>query len=139
MSWWRLSARPGGHLLLAGRLPARRVVQRAAGMIKRSIVIPIADNDGRPLTAEIAAIEAELLGLIDGYSVFGSAGVWRSSDRAIYRDRSVTFIVVADEATDAELVARLPEWAERLRQVVLYTDRVVVEVGLVVVVDAHNI
>jgi hypothetical protein len=110
----------------------RRRVRRIEGMVKRTIVVPITDNDGQPLTAEIARIQAELLSLIGGFSVVGSAGVWRSSDSAVYRDRSVTFTVVTDETTDAELVAQLPEWADRLRQVVLYTDRAIVEVWLVV-------
>lgn len=114
------------------------VVQRTAGMVQRTIVVPVADNDGRQLTAEIAGIEAELLSLIGGYSVTGSAGVWRSDDSTTYRDHSVTFTVIADEATDAVLLERLPLWAARLRQVMLFTYKTVVEIGLVVVTDGDN-
>lgn len=115
---------------------ARYVVQTAAGMVKR--IVPLTDNDGRPLSAEIAAIEAELLRLIGGYSVCGSAGVWRSSASATYRDRSGTFTVVADEATDLLFMERLPVWADRLRQVMLFTDKTLVEVDLVVLADGAN-
>jgi hypothetical protein len=107
-------------------------------MTKRTVIVPITDNDGRSLAPEIANIEIELLRLVGGFSVNASAGVWSSPDGTTYRDQNLTYVVVGDEVTDARLTDRLHEWAIWLRQEVLYTDSSVVEVAQTVVGDEHS-
>jgi hypothetical protein len=109
------------------------VLQRTGSMVKRTIVVPTIDNDGRRLDAEIAKIEIELLGLGAAYTVNVSAGVWESPAGIIYRDPALTYMVVTSPAVDAALTERLTAWACWLRQEMLYTDSVVVEVAHAVI------
>jgi hypothetical protein len=107
-------------------------------MVKRTIVVPIIDNGGRRLDAEIAKIEIELLGLVGRFTVHISACVWESPAGTIYRDPSLTYRIVTSLAVDATLTERLPQWAAWLRQEVLYSDSAVVEVAHAVRSDVRD-
>ena len=97
-------------------------------MVKRTVVLPIRDNDGRRLTAELAECERELLRVAGGFTKTASSGAWVGAGGRTYRDRSRQYSIVLDPGSDAELVAMLPDWARRLRQEAIYTDRAIVDV-----------
>lgn len=100
-------------------------------MIERTIVLPVRDNDGRSLAREVASVKSELLAIAGGYSESKQSGAWRDEDGTVYRDQSWRVTTTVDEQQDKAIVARLPEWCERLRQICLYTHTTPVESAFV--------
>lgn len=100
-------------------------------MIERTIVLPARDNDGVSLAREVASVKRELLAVAGGYSEVKQRGAWRDDDGTVYRDSSWRVTTTIDESQDAAIMARLPEWCERLRQICLYTHATTVDSGFV--------
>lgn len=100
-------------------------------MIERTIVLPLRDNDRVSLAREVASVKSELLAIAGGYSESKQSGAWRDEDGTVYRDRSLRVATTVDQEQDAAIVARLPEWCERLRQICLYTHATTVESAFV--------
>lgn len=100
-------------------------------MVKRTIVLPLDDNEGLPLARQIDQAEAVILGLAGGYSRHDSSGVWLDVGGDRYSDRSITLTVVSTDQVDAAIVAALPGLAALLRQRSLYSDATAVTVAFV--------
>ena len=96
-------------------------------MIERTIVLPARDNDGVSLAAQVASVKRELLAVAGGYSEVKQRGAWRDDDGTVYRDSSWRVTTTVGEQQDKAIVARLPEWCERLRQICLYTHATTVD------------
>lgn len=96
-------------------------------MVERTLILPLRDNDGRSLAREVASIKSELLAIAGGYSEVRHHGAWRDEDGTVYRDTSWRVTTTVDEQQDKAIVARLPEWCERLRQICLYTHATTVD------------
>jgi hypothetical protein len=96
-------------------------------MVERVIVLPTRDNAGRSLTRQVNAVRDEILHIAGGYSETRQAGAWLDEDGTVYHDASVRLTTTVDEPTDARIVALLPEWCERLRQICLYTHATTVD------------
>jgi hypothetical protein len=89
-------------------------------MLERAIVLPTRDNDGVSLARTITAIRKELLALAGGFSETRQQGRWVDGGK-VYRDTSLRIVTTVDSEQDAQIVARLPVWCARLRQLCLYT------------------
>lgn len=89
--------------------------------LERVVIVPDVDNDGTSLEPERAAIEEELLNIAGGFTSDRVQGGWRGENGRCYRDSSTRYTLGVDAATDAAIVARLPEWCARLRQLALFT------------------
>lgn len=99
-------------------------------MTKRTIILPRTDNDGRPLTAELAAVESELLTIAGGFTKLPATGEW-SDGGHVYHDRNFAYWATVDDAQDVRIMAAMPAWCQALRQVSLYTDASPVSVSFV--------
>lgn len=99
-------------------------------MVERTIVLPIRDNDGVSLAAQLRSIRLEILALAGGYSETKQHGAWRNGATDYY-DSSWRISTTVEPDIDARLIERIPAWAERLRQVCIYTHAVQVQADFV--------
>lgn len=90
-------------------------------MIERILVLPTRDNDGVSLAREVAQVKRDILTLAGGYSEVKQRGAWRDEDGTVYHDPSIRLTTTVGPEQDAAIVARLPFWCGRLRQICLYT------------------
>lgn len=97
---------------------------------ERTIVLPLADNDGNSLWDELNTIFDTILELAGGYSVVPQDGVWKDAKRT-YVDKSLRVLVVSSLETDTLIEKCLPHWCRQLRQQCLYTHTVHVAVTFV--------
>lgn len=101
-------------------------------MIKRTIVLPVLDNDGKPLAKELEAAEAMFLEIVGGYTCADATGSWRDPKTGItYTEANQTYTIVSDEWEDQAVQAIIPKLAEALRQVTIYTESTIVDVSFV--------
>lgn len=99
-------------------------------MVKRTVVLPRKDNDGRSLRSQLASVETDMRNIAGGFTRSPATGEWADSGR-IYRDSNYAYWLTVDASADAELVAAMPDWAKLLRQEALYTDASQVDVQFV--------
>ncbi len=64
-------------------------------MREASFILPLANNEGRPVRAAHAAVERELASTFGGFSFRPITGAWREGGK-LYRDKSREYIVAAD-------------------------------------------
>ena len=83
-------------------------------MFTITLLIPQADNDGRSFTlGEVAAFEADLVGLFGGFSrqTAPVVGGWEDAGR-VYRDTSTAYLVALGSIADGGKVAEAVEVAK---------------------------
>lgn len=98
--------------------------------VRRSIVVPLEDNDGVSLATEAKQFEALLLQVAGGFSRADSSGVW-IEDGQTYEDKSTTYSVTVSPVQNAAIVAALPAFTSLLRQLALYTEASTVDVSFI--------
>lgn len=91
-------------------------------MQKRTIIVPLADNQGVSLASEHKNIAASLLKLAGGFSVHTQDGWWLADSGQAVHDESLVYTTLCDEATDQLIMDKLPEWCEATRQDCILTD-----------------
>jgi hypothetical protein len=73
-------------------------------IVKATFFLPLRDNDGRSLRAEILALEDSLFTTFPGYTrMAGVHGVFRMADGTKVKDRSRSYFLLIDE-TELEVL-----------------------------------
>jgi hypothetical protein len=92
-------------------------------VIPASIIIPIADNEGKPFAdGQFVAFEDHLLGLADGLTRRDNVmGQWRADDGVVYRDVSYEYEVSMGSWRDIGAFLAVADRArEEFRQLAVY-------------------
>src|SRR5690348_16200679 len=75
------------------------IFHMATEWVKRTIILPTVDNDGRSLKTEIESCETDLLLIAKGFTSYDVTGQWRNEDGHVFTDSSrVYFVTVEDGA-----------------------------------------
>lgn len=99
-------------------------------MLERTVILPQRDNEGKSLASQRAAIELELCAIAGGWTRERVSGAWLDKGK-LYRDANYRYTLAVDEGQDAAIMARVPAWCARLRQLALYTSRRACDVAIV--------
>lgn len=101
--------------------------------VRRMIVFPVADNDGKRLDKENEAIRRQLAKITGGFTERpGARGSWYSEqDGKRYEEEVSEVYTTNPRAVDSRVKAQLPAWRDLLRQQALYSDAHEVENDLV--------
>jgi hypothetical protein len=91
--------------------------------VKTLFFIPLKDNDGRDLTAEIEDLRTELYVRFVGWTFWGYVkGAYRTADGTRAVDESGAYVVVLDEARLPELEQVLRDFKSRTLQEAIYLE-----------------
>ncbi len=91
--------------------------------VKVTFFVPIRDNDGRPLQAEIDDLEMELIVTFVGWTFQGYVkGSYRMSDGGRSLDVNASYFIVIEESRLNELVAILEAFLNETMQEALYLE-----------------
>ncbi len=91
--------------------------------IKAVFYLPIQDNDGRDLTAEIEEVRTELYVQFGGWTFQGYVqGAFRMADDSQSLDVSAVYIIVLDESRVDELEAILRDFKSKTLQEAIYLE-----------------
>jgi hypothetical protein len=91
--------------------------------IKAVFYLPLRDNDGRPLSAEIDDLEADLYLRFVGWTFLGYVkGVYEMADRSRALDESAAYAVVTEEERIGELEDSLRVFKKQTLQEAIYLE-----------------
>ncbi|PZN07177.1 MAG: hypothetical protein DIU69_12090 [Bacillota bacterium] len=92
-------------------------------MVKAMILVPVKDNDGRPLGRDAWQELQQRLLEFGGYTDAGRvAGAWESEGR-VYHDENRQFIIALGSWRDVPRFLELAEWVRvRFRQEAVYIE-----------------
>jgi hypothetical protein len=91
--------------------------------VKTLFYIPLKDNDGRDLTAEIEELQTELYVRFVGWTFMGYVkGAYRMADGTQALDESGAYVVVLDEARLPELEQVLRDFKGKTLQETIYLE-----------------
>lgn len=91
--------------------------------VKALFYIPLRDNDGRELRAEIEDLRTELYVRFVGWTFLGYVkGTYRMADGSQALDESEAYVVVLDEARVEELEEVLRDFKSKTLQEALYLE-----------------
>jgi len=91
--------------------------------VKALFYIPLRDNDGRDLTAEIEDLRLELYLRFVGWTFLGYVkGTYRMADGTQAEDESGAYVVVLDEARLPELEQALLTFKSKTTQESIYLE-----------------
>ncbi len=94
-------------------------------MVKATFFLPLTDNDGRSLEAEIAAVEDECFLAFGAWTLSGYfKGAWRSDTGERQLDTSAAYTVLLPAERVPELEAILRRFKARTTQVAIYLELV---------------
>jgi hypothetical protein len=91
--------------------------------VKLLFYLPLRDNDGRELQAEIEEIELELIHRFDGWTLLGMVkGMWMMADKTPVHDESNAYSLVTDDGRIAEVEAILRAFKAKTTQEAIYFE-----------------
>lgn len=91
--------------------------------VKVRFYLPLRDNDGRDLKAEVAAVEMELYALIGGWSLTSVVrGLYRMADNTAARDESNAYEIVTDDSRASEIKSLLLSFKAKTTQEAIYFE-----------------
>lgn len=91
--------------------------------VKLVFYLPLRDNDGRALVAEIDAVEKELSVRFAGWTLVGVVkGAYRMADQSTAFDESNAYEVVTDDLRVAEVEGVLRAFKARATQEAIYFE-----------------
>jgi hypothetical protein len=91
--------------------------------VKAVFFIPVRDNDGRHLRAEITALETGLYATFVGWTMTGTVkGMYQLSDRRPAYDICKAYMIVMDEERVPELESLLREFKAKTTQEAIYLE-----------------
>jgi hypothetical protein len=91
--------------------------------LKALFYLPLRDNDGRHLTAEIQELQTELYIRFVGWTFLGYVkGAWRLADGSQSLDESGAYVVILEEARLPELEQVLRDFKAKTSQEALYLE-----------------
>jgi hypothetical protein len=91
--------------------------------VKALFYLPVKDNDGRDLVAEIEDVRMELYLRFVGWTFLGFVkGAWRMTDGTQALDESEAYVVVLVEGRVPELEAVLRDFKSRTHQEAVYLE-----------------
>lgn len=92
-------------------------------MREARIILPLADNDGRPVEAAHDYLKARVCRLFGGFTANPVMGGWMDNDGRLYEDRSIAYdVAMADTAENAKSVATIARIAgDMAKQLAVYT------------------
>lgn len=91
--------------------------------VKLRFYLPLRDNDGRALAAEIDDVERELSIWFAGWTMTGVVrGFYRMADQTIAFDESNAYELVTDDGRVAEVETILRAFKARTTQEVIYFE-----------------
>ena len=91
--------------------------------VKLRFYLPLRDNDGRPLDADIADVERELFNLFTGWSMVGVIkGVYLMADLSPAHDECNAYELVTDESRAAVVESVLLAFKAKTTQEAIYFE-----------------
>lgn len=91
--------------------------------VKAVFYVPIKDNDGRSLKAEIVDLESELFLTFVGWTSLGMVkGAWRMADGTQSLDDSEAYALILDESRLSELEEILLSFKNKTTQEAIYLE-----------------
>ena len=91
--------------------------------VKAVFFLPLRDNDGRDLDAEIKAVEVELYATVVGFTRSGDVtGAYQMADGSIAEDASREYFVVLDESRLDELKDVVRRFKAKTTQEAIYFE-----------------
>jgi len=91
--------------------------------LKATFYLPLKDNDGRDLSAEIAEVEDRCFLLFDGWTLVGYfKGAWRMQTGAQSIDTSAVYHVILEEKQLQALEDLLRDFKAKARQEAIYLE-----------------
>lgn len=91
--------------------------------VKAVFFVPLRDNDGRDLVAEIDEMEAELFVQFAGWTFQGYVkGAFQMADGSRSLDESAAYAVVLDEQAIGDLEQILREFKGKTKQEAIYLE-----------------
>lgn len=91
--------------------------------VKAVFFLPLRDNDGRDLDAEIKAVEVELYATVVGFTRSGDVtGAYQMTDGTIAEDASRSHFVVLDDSRLDELRDVLRRFKAKTTQEAIYFE-----------------
>jgi hypothetical protein len=91
--------------------------------VKALFYLPLKDNDGRDLTAEIGQVETELYALFAGWTFRGDVkGAYRMDDGTLSGDVNAAYEVILDEARVPDLEQVLRDFRRSTLQESIYLE-----------------
>lgn len=98
--------------------------------VEVTVVLPLTDNDGVPLTNEVAQVKYEVLSITGGYSASEQEGAWED-DGIVYTDLSERIVTIANPEQASRLREAAPRWKALLRQQALFYQTRAVDVEFI--------
>jgi hypothetical protein len=91
--------------------------------VKTLFYLPLRDNDGRELRAEIAAVELELVTRFGGWTLIGVVkGMYMMADKTPVHDESNAYVVVTDDGRVPEIETILRDFKAKTTQEAIYFE-----------------
>jgi hypothetical protein len=91
--------------------------------VKVLFYLPLRDNDGRELFADIEVVRTELFVRFDGWTFSGYVeGAYRMADGTRALDQSAAYVVVLEESRIAELEQVLQDFKGKTTQEAIYLE-----------------
>src|SRR5262245_55126546 len=91
--------------------------------VKVVFYLPLKDNDGRVLAAEIKEVEAELFVHFVGWTFLGYIkGAYRMADQTCALDESGAYTVALDESRIGEVEQILRDFKTKTKQEAIYLE-----------------
>jgi hypothetical protein len=91
--------------------------------IKALFYVPLLDNDGRDLSAEIEELQTELYARFVGWTFLGYVkGAWQMTSGTCSLDESGAYVVILDEARLIELEEVLRDFRGKTQQEAMYLE-----------------
>jgi hypothetical protein len=91
--------------------------------VKMVFYLPLRDNDGRELRAEIAETEMELVTRFGGWTLIAVVkGMYMMADKTPVHDESNAYAVVTDDSRIAEVESLLKAFKAKTTQEAIYFE-----------------
>ena len=91
--------------------------------VKLVFYLPLRDNDGRELTAEISEVETELVVRFGGWTLLAVVkGMYMMADQTPVHDESNAYAVVTEESRIAEVESLLRTFKSKTTQEAIYFE-----------------
>ena len=91
--------------------------------VKALFYLPLRDNDGRELRAEITEVELELVNRFGGWTLIGVVkGMYMMADKTPVHDESNAYAVVTDDSRVGEIETILRAFKAKTTQEAIYFE-----------------
>jgi hypothetical protein len=91
--------------------------------VKAVFYLPLRDNDGRELRAEITEVELELVTRFNGWTLIGVVkGMYMMADKTPVHDESNAYAVVTDDTRIPEIESILRAFKGKTKQEAIYFE-----------------